>query len=175
MAEVFVASLRGDWARVVKAVQMVFGDTGFILLAEDAKAIRSLHFRRAKSLDDVCHPRGRAFDNQREVRWRENTSGHFLVTYLSEDLVPSEETGFVLSSDRWATRRASQKLYGKWNEQDNVKDWIEVSVPGISRKYQSVVDTSPPPYSLQINAVDYIQNGLVQMTRFCEVNGYREP
>ncbi|MDQ3012020.1 MAG: hypothetical protein M3X11_15090 [Acidobacteriota bacterium] len=168
-----VASLRGDWAVVVQAVNAVFGGGEFILLAEDASAIVDLHFERKTALSaGACHPRGRAFDKTREVRWRETMCGRFIVTYLSESSRPPNEAGFGDADTNWETRNTRQKLYGKWN--DKLKDWVEVSVPGISGKYKAVCSIVSEPNSLQIKAVDYSRNSIVQMTRFCAIEAYKE-
>ncbi len=178
MADGIVASLSGDWATVVQAVQAVFNGGSFTLLAEDCLATEPPHFKPETSLsEEVHHPRGRAFDRQQEVRWREIYPGHFIVTYLSDsnsstNAAPPAESGFEMSQEKWDVGYATQKLYGKWSR--NANDWVEVSVPGVSGKYQALVAINPPPNSLQIAVVDYIRDGIVQMTRFCAVEPYQE-
>lgn len=172
MADGIVAGLLGNWSTVVKTLNAVFGGSRFTLLAERGDAMKAPHFAPAVSLDETDSlPRGRAFDNEREVRWRETTKDNFTVTYLSERRQPPAETGFRLSADRWETRETRQKLYGKWSETQ--RDWVEVSVPGVSETYQSLV-TTDPPNSLQVASVDYHRNGLVQMTRYRIVQKYQE-
>ncbi|MCG3144835.1 MAG: hypothetical protein HONDAALG_02308 [Gammaproteobacteria bacterium] len=168
-----VASRRGDWAAVVEAVNAVFGGKEFILLAEDADALISPHFEPKNTLEtDAQLPRGRAFDKEREVRWRERSGGLFIVTYLSESGVPPDEARFVDEGSEWETRKTWQKLYGKWN--GKLGDWVEVSVPGIKDKYKAVY-TGEPNSPLQIDAVDYSRDGIVQMTRFCGISDYKKP
>lgn len=175
MADGIVASLSGDWSAVVRAVQSVFNGATFTLIAEDCLATESPHLEHANSLNDtIRHPRGRAFDRNREVRWREILPGQFVVTYLSDSsakvTIPAE-SGFMISNEKWDIRDDTmQKLYGKWSNDAN--DWVEVSVPGVSGKYQELITINPPPNSLQLKTVDYIRDGIVQMTRFCRVHQY---
>ncbi len=173
MADGIVASLSGDWTTVVRAVQAVFNSASFTLLAEDCLATESPHFEPATSLGDKVHPRGRAFDREREVRWREISPGRFVVTYLSDvsaKVALPAESDFKMSQEQWDTCYATQKLYGKWSR--NAKDWVEVSVPGVSGKYHSLVALDPSINSLQVVAVDYLRDGIVQMTRFRAVEPY---
>lgn len=180
MAKGIVASLHGDWGAVVNAVNSVFGGATFILLAEDAHATKPLHFVWAAALDEnTCHPRGRAFDETREVRWRETGAGRFTATYLSETSGPPAGTRFETSSTEWQTRRTAQKLYGKWSK--SAGDWVEVMVPGTRGKYAAVIAgipalnaLDPPPNALEITAVDYSRDGMVQMTRFCAIEEYQQ-
>lgn len=180
MAKGIVASLRGDWSAVVNAVNAVFADAKFILLAENADATKPPHFCWATARDlATCHPRGRAFDQTREVRWREMAAGRFTVTYLSEGIEPPANAGFEVNSAEWETRPVGQKLYGTWSK--TVGDWIEVMVPGTKGKYATVITgiptlnaLDPPPNTLKVEAVDYSHNGIVQLTRFCSIEEYRE-
>lgn len=180
MAKGIVASLRGDWNAVVNAVNAVFDGAKFILMAEDADASKQPHFRWIEALDQAtCHPRGRAFDQTREVRWREAGAGRFTATYLSETSAPPASTGFKASSTEWETRRTAQKLYGKWSK--TAGDWVEVMVPGTRGKYGPLIADipalnalDPPPNALKISAVDYSREGVVQLTRFCAIEEYRE-
>jgi hypothetical protein len=174
MTKGMVASLRGDWAALVQAVNAVFGDKEFILLAEDASALNSLRFERKTALKtDTQHPRGRAFNKQREIRWRESAGGRFIITYLAEEKDgPPEKAGFSDFDTDWETRETRQKLYGKWN--DKLEDWVEVSAPGISGNYKAVCSIAPTPFALQLDAVDYSRNGIVQMTRFRAVEACPE-
>lgn len=173
MTKGMVASRRGDWAAVVAAVNDVFSGKEFILLAEDANALNRPHFERKTALaTDAQLPRGRAFNQEREVRWRENAAGRFVVTYLSNEKdAPPEKAGFTDCDTAWETRATRQKLYGKWN--DKLNDWVEVAVPGIKDKYKAICTTVSKP--LQLSAVDYSRDGIVQMTRFCAVEAYEEP
>jgi hypothetical protein len=179
MAKGITASLRGDWKVVVNAVNAVFGGAEFILLAEDADATKPLHFCWATALDQTtCHPRGRAFDQMREVRWRETGAGRFMVTYLSEGNDPPESAGFEASSTEWQTRRTSQKLYGKWSK--TTGDWVEVMVPGTRGKYGPLIAgiptldvLNPPPNALKVVVVDYFRDGVVQLTRFCAMEEFK--
>ena len=173
MAKGTLASGRGGWEAVVKAANHVFGASEFILLSEGVKATDRVHFEPAASLSiNVRYPRGRAFDKKREVRWREAGSGHYVIAYLSEDGAPPQDAGLLLNSEEWQTRPAIQKLYGTWSQ--TAGDWVEVAVPGISQVYAGLVNVASPRNSLQIAAVDYSQNGMVQMTRFCEIEPYRD-
>jgi hypothetical protein len=166
-----LASSRGGWEAVVKAANFVFGDSGFILLSEGIKATDRMRFEPTALLSiNVCYPRGRAFDKKREVRWREAGSGQYVIAYLSEDGAPPQETGLLVNSEEWQTSPAIQKLYGTWSQ--TTKDWVEVAVPGISQVYGGLVNIAPPPNALQIAVVDYSQNGMVQMTRFCAIEPY---
>lgn len=177
MADGIVASLSGNWTTVTKVVQAIFNGASFTVLAEDCLATKSPRFEPVSSLDDkVRYPRGRAFDRLREVRWREISPGWFVITYLSDTSLPRNaslpaENGFELSREIWHIQKTTQKLYGKWSMNSN--DWVEVSVPGVSGKYQSLVAINPLPNSLQIAAFNYIRDGVVQMTRFCAVEPYR--
>ncbi len=172
-----VAGLRGDWDAVVNAVKAVFGGNEFVLLAENDDAMKPPHFEWVNDLK-TRHPRGRAFDPDREVRWRATTQGRFVVSYLSEQTPPPADVGFEPNSEDWETRTANQKLYGKWSRKTD--DWVEVAVPGITRGYYSPLlktflpksDTDPAP--LEVATVDYLRNGLVQMTRYCLVQRHPE-
>jgi hypothetical protein len=176
MTEGKVASMRGDWAALVEAVNAAFSGQDFILLAEaesaaadDKNATSLLHFHRTKSLDkQTVLPRGRAFNAEREVRWRALEGGRFMVTHLAEsaDIPPSEHT-FATHDGRWETIRSSQKLYGQWSTR--TEDWVEVAVPGVSRRYGELMRSSPPPTSLRLEVVDYLLEGCVRMTRFCDL------
>lgn len=180
MAKGIVASLRGDWNAVVNAVNGVFGGAKFILLAEDTDATKPVHFRWVTTLDQAaCYPRGRAFDETQEVRWRQTGGGRFTATYLSETSAPPAGAPFEASSIEWETRRTSQKLYGTWSK--TAGDWVEVMVPGTRRKYDAVISgipalnaLDPPPNALKITAVDYSRDGVVQMTRFCAIEEYQQ-
>jgi hypothetical protein len=173
MAKGVLAGGCGGWEAVVKAANAVFGASGFTLLSEGASATDRARFESAVSLSiNVCYPRGRAFDKKREVRWREAGSGQYVITYLSEDGAPPLDAGLRVNSEQWQTSPAIQKLYGTWSE--TTKDWVEVAVPGISQAYRTLVIAAPPPNALQIAVVDYSKNGLVQMTRFCAVEPYRD-
>jgi hypothetical protein len=178
MAKGIVASLRGDWSAVVNAVNAVFDGANFILLAEDADATKPPHFCWATALDQTtCHPRGRAFDQTREVRWRETGAGRFTATYLSETTDPPASAGFEATSTEWQTRRTCQKLYGKWSK--TTGDWVEVMVPGTRGKYRPVIDgiptlkaLDPPPNALTVEGVDYFRDGVLQLTRFRAIEKY---
>jgi hypothetical protein len=171
-----LAALRGDWNVVVKAVNTVFGGRDFVLLAEYGDAMRRPQFDWANRLsDDAPYPRGRAFDPEREVRWRETAKGRFLITFLSEQGKPPAEAGFSLSDENWEAHDTNQKLTGKWSE--SMKDWVEVSVPGASRAYQPFAEIDPatkPSNSLEVVTVDYSRDGLVQMTRYKVVQPHQE-
>jgi hypothetical protein len=163
-----VASLRGDWSTVVKAVNTIFGEEGFILLAEDQNAPdtrASLHFRRATSLNDneLLSP-GRAFNDRFEVRWREITSKQFIITCLNDVGTIPGELSFSSSNQEWETIDTSQKLYGLWSALSN--DWVEVAVPGASNRYQRFFEGVEQPRALKLTVVDYMRDGCVQMTRF---------
>lgn len=179
MAKGIVASLRGDWSAVVNAVNAVFSGAKFVLLAEDADATKSPHFCWVTALDLAApHPRGRVFDQAREVRWREIAPGRYTATYLSETELPPTSAGFEVNPAEWETRAASQKLYGTWSK--TAGDWIEVMVPGTRGKYATVITgiptlnaLDPPPNALKMVAVDYLRDGVVQLTRFCAIEEYR--
>jgi hypothetical protein len=168
-----LASGCGEWEAVVKAANAVFGASGFILLSEGALATDTARFEPAASLStNLCYPRGRAFDKKRELRWRVTGSGQYVIIYLSEDGAPPPDAGLRVSSEEWQTRPAIQKLYGTWSQ--TTGDWVEVAVPGISQVYKSLIKIPPTHNALQIAAVDYSQIGLVQMTRFCAIEPYRD-
>lgn len=168
-----VASACVEWNGVIKAVNSVFDGGPFILLSEDSLPTNPPHFELITTLDTAApNPRGRAFDQSREVRWREIKIGRYVVTYLSETVPPPAEAGLILEQSEWETRNAVQKLYGTRSAIAN--DWVEVSVPGINQKYSNLVNHPKPPTALQIAAVDYSRDGIVQMTRFCAVGAYEE-
>lgn len=172
MAEGIVAGLRGDWTLVVQTVKAVFLGKPFLLLCEDRDATERPHFKPARALDEnIRFPRGRAFDKEREVRWRETTRGKFAITYLSETHAPPAQLGLQSTGHRWTTRETRQKLFGKWS--DSLKDWVEVSVPGISKTYHALVQEDPPNL-LQIAAVDYYCEGVAQTTRYRAIQEFEE-
>ncbi|MFL6214384.1 MAG: hypothetical protein ACJ74J_10895 [Blastocatellia bacterium] len=171
MARGTLASICGGWDAVVKAANVTFGG-GFILLSEGAWATDPPRFESAALLSDSARcQRGRAFDSKRELRWREADSGRFILTYLSEDGAPPPEAGLVLSGEEWQTNPTIQKLYGTWSQ--TAKDWVEVAVPGISQAYKGIASIALQVNALQIAAIDYSKNGMVQMTRFCAIEPYR--
>lgn len=171
MAKGTLANSRGGWESVVKAANIIFGADGFILLSEGVRATDRAHFEPADSLhNSVCYPRGRAFDKKRELRWREAGGGQYIITYLSEDGAPPPDAGLLVNSEEWQTSPAVQKLYGTWSQ--TMEDWVEVAVPGISQAYKDLIKATIPPNALQIAVVDYNQNGLIQMTRFCAIEPY---
>jgi hypothetical protein len=167
-----LANSCGGWEAVVKAANIVFSASGFILLSEGVRPTDRARFEPAASLSDsVCYPRGRAFDKKRELRWREAGRGQYLITYLSENGAPPPDAGLLINSEEWEASPAIQKLYGTWSQTS--KDWVEVAVPGITLAYKELITVAPPPNALQIVVFDYSQNGLVQMTRFCAIEPYR--
>lgn len=169
MAEGIVASLQGDWQAVVQAVRSVFGGADYYLLSEDEDATKQLHFYKNVSLDNNQRmPRGRAFNNDSEVRWRKSGKSRFTITFLSESF--QAPVGFEMSSAKWEAFRRAQKLHGQWSE--TAKDWVEVAVPGISGHYKKLFDSfdfSIFHLPLKLNVVDYFLDGCAQMTRFCGV------
>lgn len=181
MANGIVASLRGDWSAVVNAVNAVFDGAKFILMAEDSDASQPPRFCWLTALDQAaCYPRGRAFNQWQEVRWREAGAGRFTATYLSESSEPPPSAGFEASGTEWQTQRTSQKLYGTWSK--TAGDWVEVMVPGTRGKYGDVIAgiptlnaLDPPPNALKLEVVDYSRDGMVQLTRFRTIEEYWEP
>lgn len=169
-----VASLCGDWPAVLEAVNDAFGHNEFTLLAEDAAAEKRPYFTHGVSLDnkDIL-PRGRVFDKNREVRWRKIGDGRFVVTYLSETTHLSEPANFTLARGLWTVEKNQrQKLYGKYKP--SLNRWIEVAVPGAG-EYRSVFkDGCQEDTVLEIRTVDYLNDGVVRMTRYCEVNIYEQ-
>jgi hypothetical protein len=176
MAEAVVASLRGDWKAVVQAVSNIFKEAEFILLAEaefipGEDATKQLHFRRASSLHESTRmPRGRAFNDEAEVRWRESCVDHFIITFLSESENVQPPPDFASGDMKWKTARRAQKLYGKWSK--SMEDWVEVSVPGVTGRYKEVIQPEPDHLPLMIETVDYFVDGCIQLTRFCGVAKY---
>jgi hypothetical protein len=173
MSEGIVASMQGNWSMVAAIVNTVFGGLEFTLLAERCDPTAPPHFQPRKELNsNELMPRGRAFNSSCEVRWRETEKGCFTVTYLSESLPPPTEAGLILSATRYdAAAGRGQKLYGKWS--DTLDDWVEVSVPGVSKTYDKFFGASPQPNSLQVTAVDYLIDGCIQMTRLCQVKEFK--
>lgn len=169
MAKGIVASKRGDWAAVIQTVERVFDRQQFNLLAEPADAMRPWLFQPATQLDGAAGPRGRAFNQRVEVRWRQTACGSYIVTYLSEQDEPPPGTGLAKAALAWEITASRQKLYGKWS--DDTNDWIEVSVPGVTGAYLTF--DLPAYNSLQLDTVDYSLNGVIQMTRFRDISEYQ--
>jgi hypothetical protein len=172
MADAIAAGLRGDWETVVATVNAVFGGSRFILLAEKGDATKKPQFEPAVALTaDTRLPRGRAFDDEKEVRWRETTKDRFIMTYLSERVRPPADLGFSVSAEEWETNGASQKLCGK--RSDKTGDWVEVSTPGVSETYEALVGPERW-HSLKVATVDYVRDGIALMTRYRTIQEYEE-
>lgn len=178
MSNGIVASLRGDWLEVTRAIQVVFAGGSFTLLAEDDDPFAPYHFtpdpvKQARILDSAHGlPCGRAFDARRELRWRKSPDGDYAISYLSEETdEPPAAINWKRVSRHWEVAAQSQKLYGKKNREET--DWVEVSVPGASGVYAALLDADTRPDSLKLDVVDYAINGVTQMTRFCAVSAYQ--
>lgn len=164
MAKVYAGS--GDWQQLVSTVATIFGGARFVLLAEAASALKRPTFDYETALKPgAVLPRGRAFDAERELRWREAERGEFVISFLSETLSPPAACGLQDTGSEYQAQRSKQKLYGQWNG----KDWLEVSVPGIAGVYQGL---SLSAASLMLKVFHYRQDGVVLMTRFVSVEPF---
>ena len=168
MSKAIVASLRGSWIDVVNAVNFVFAENEFTLIAEEGFRKEQLHLRKATVLNSANKMiSGRAFNKSCEMRWRKISTNKFIITFLSETKQPP--TGFATVNGDWQKQDGQQKLYGKWS--DHLEDWVEVAVSGVSYRYQSL-GVNQSDESLKIAVVHYLKDGCVQMTRFCEISKY---
>jgi hypothetical protein len=166
-----VASAHGNWNRIQDAVAGVFVTDGFILLAEQASPINAPLFERVLGpLPALELLRGRAFSQESEVRWRQIRPGYFSITFLAEGEEQITPDGFVSVPGPWTAIPTVQKLTGTWSPKMN--DWIEVSVPGISGRYGAVA--TPGWTAVVISAVNFDRAGITQMTRYCNVEEFRE-
>lgn len=106
--------------------------------------------------------KGRTFNEKIEVRWQKR-SKDFHIIALSEDSSLLQD--LQIAGEKWETKVTGLLLWGEYNEP--VGQFIEVRIPRLLNypKLHNLKDGC----GLQIRAYNYLQNGIIQFTRYRKI------